>query len=98
MPAVSHNNHPTNVHSGYVPGMVIATAANFTAAGQMVARVGDSITTHACPGHSVPPHAGATVAAGAAKFTVGGKAIARIDDPTSCGAKIAMGVGNFTIG
>lgn len=98
MPPVSHNTHMTDVHSGYLPGIVIATAANFTVAGQMVARLGDSVTTHACPGHSVPPHAGATIAAGAAKFTIGGKAAARINDPTTCGAKMAQGVANFTIG
>lgn len=95
MPAISHNLNMTDAHSGYAPGMVVATAANFTVGGQMVARVGDMITPHLRP--NSPPHVG-TVSAGAAKFSVGGMPVARIDDPTSCGGKMAVGFATFTVG
>ena len=98
MPAVCHNTHITNVHSSFIPGIASATATNFSVAGQAILRVGDTVSTHPCPGHSVPPHVNASITAGAAKFTVGGKAAVRINDPLSCGAKMAMGVANFTIG
>jgi uncharacterized Zn-binding protein involved in type VI secretion len=98
MPAVSHNGHSTNVHSGFVPGVAIATAINFTVAGQPILRVGDMVTPHPKPGTTVPPHVAATVSAGAPTFTVAGQAVARVDDPLSCGAKMAQGVANFVIG
>lgn len=96
MSNVSHHAHQTNVHSGYSPGSVIATAVNFSVAGQPIARVGDVITPHTRP--NSPPHIGATIAAGAAHFTVGSKPAARIGDPTTCGAKLAQGVASFRIG
>lgn len=96
MPIVCHNGHLTDAHAGYSPGAVIATAANFTVGGQMIARVGDMITPHTRP--QSPPHVGATIAAGAPTFTVGGMPAARLNDPTSCGGKMAQGFGLLSIG
>ncbi len=97
MSAVCHHGHKTNLHNGWTPGAVQATASNFTVNGQPIARVGDTITDHPHTGSS-PPHKAATIVAGAPRFTVGGIAVARVDDPTSCGGKMAEGESSFTIG
>lgn len=96
MPAISHHGHYTNVHSGFAPGTIIATASNFTVSGQMVARVGDLITPHSHPNGAV--HPAAKISQGSTRFSVGGKAVARINDSVNCGAKINQGFGGFMVG
>lgn len=97
MPAVSHHGHLTDVHVSYAPGSIIATDSKFTIAGQAIARVGDELTDHPHLGSS-PPHKKATITAGSGSFSVAGKAVVRVGDPTSCGGKIAQGVGDFFVG
>lgn len=96
MSEVARHGHLTNLHNGWTPGSVIATASAFTIDGQPVARVGDKITDHPHTGSS-PPHKAATITAGSSFFTVDGKAVARKGDPVSCGGKLDQGESFFTI-
>ncbi|WP_105168526.1 PAAR domain-containing protein [Pseudoalteromonas sp. T1lg23B] len=98
MPAISVDAHITDLHVGFLPGSISASQTSFTVAGKPVLRQGDSISTHNLAADPKVKHVGATVAQGAGSFTIAGKAVARLGDPTSCGGKIALGVGSFTVG
>ncbi|MCF2856451.1 PAAR domain-containing protein [Pseudoalteromonas sp. SMS1] len=98
MPAISVDGAITDVHAGFAPGTISASGPKFTVGGVPVLRVGDSVSEHVYIPDPKVKHSGMVVAAGASTFTIGGKAVARLGDPTNCGAKIAIGVGSFTVG
>ncbi|MFT4927015.1 MAG: putative Zn-binding protein involved in type VI secretion [Phenylobacterium sp.] len=98
MPGVCLNAYITNVHSLYLPGVAVATAANFMVGGIPILRKGDPVMIHVHPDPKKPPHVGVTVSAGASNFLVGGQPVARQNDAVSCGGKMMMGFPKFIIG
>ncbi|CAH9055108.1 hypothetical protein PSECIP111951_01174 [Pseudoalteromonas holothuriae] len=98
MPAISLDGHITNVHVGFLPGSASASQTSFTVAGKPALRQGDSISTHSMIADPKTKHIAKTISQGAGSFTIAGKAVARIGDPTSCGGKMVLGEGSFTVG
>ncbi|WP_372053242.1 PaaR repeat-containing protein (plasmid) [Tistrella mobilis] len=96
MPPVTLKGDACTGHGCWPGRPSIEGEARLTVGGRPVVLVGHAFAAHTCP--AIPETHGGVLAAGAPRLTVGGRAIGRIDDPVSCGSRVAQGDARIVIG